>query len=136
MPEYLEAKRHSTSAQLQVQQLEDTFVKHTKGLPRIILCLDAINECQDAAAIEDLLLRLVLRCSTLRVLVTSTRNLNIREPKNAPQILVIQMNFKNVNEDISVFVDGMLATDRGFKNITEELKSNVKSAVLNRAEGM
>ena len=136
VPEYLKEKQHSAPAQLSVEQLEDIFIRHTKGLPRVFLFLDAVNECQDAVAIADLLLRLALRCSNLRMVVTSTRNLNTREPKGACQILVIQMDSSSVNEDISVFVDDMLARDRGFRNITEELNVNIRSTVLKRAEGM
>jgi hypothetical protein len=136
MPEYLKAKQHSAPAQLSVEQLEDIFIRHTKGLPRVFLFLDAVNECQDAAAIADLLLRLALRCSNLRMVATSTRNLTNRAPKGALQILVIQIDSSSVNEDISVFVDDMLARDRGFRNINEELKVNIRSTVLNRAEGM
>ena len=136
MPEYFKAKQHSALAQLSVEQLEEIFIRHSKRLPRVFLCLDAVNECQDAAPIADLLLRLALRCSNLRMLVTSTRNLINREPEGALQILVIPMDSSSVNEDISVFVDDMLATDRGFRTITEELKVKIRSTVLNRAEGM
>ncbi|XTI92171.1 hypothetical protein V2W45_1421691 [Cenococcum geophilum] len=136
MPEYFKAKQHSAPAQLSVKQLEEIFIRHTKRLPRVFVCVDAVNECQDAATIVDLLLRLALSCSNLRMLVTSTRNLINREPKGALQILVIPMDTSGVNEDISVFVDGMLATDQGFRNITKELKVKIRSTVLTRAEGM
>ena len=136
MPEYIKAKQHSAPAQLSVKQLEEIFIRHTKRFPRVFVCLDAINECQDPAAIADLLLRLALRCSNLRMLVTSTRNLINREPKGALQILVIPMDSSGVNEDISVLVDGMLATGQGFRNITKELKVQIRSTVLTRAEGM
>ena len=136
MPEYIKAKQYSAPAQLSVKRLEEIFIRHTKRFPRVFVCLDAVNECQDAAAIADLLLRLALRCSNLRMLVTSTRNLINREPKGALQILVIPMDSSGVNEDISVFVDGMLATDQGFRNITKELKVQIRSTVLTRAEGM
>lgn len=135
-PEYLKAKQHSTPAQLSVEQLEKIFITHTKTLPRVFLFLDAVNECQDASAISDLLFRLAPRCSNLRMLVTSTRELNIPEPSGTLQTLVVQMDSSSVTKDISIFVDDMLTLDKGLRNVTMELKADIRLTVINKADGM
>ncbi|ORY13096.1 hypothetical protein BCR34DRAFT_586809 [Clohesyomyces aquaticus] len=44
------------------------------------------------------------------------------------------MDPRSVNIDISAFVNDMLATDRSFRSLTEELKVGIRSAVLTRSE--
>lgn len=136
MPEYLKAKERSTPAQLSIEKLEKVFITHAKSLTRVYLFLDAINECQDASATVDLLVRLSRRCSNLRMLITSTRDLNIREPSNTIQTLVVQMDSSRVTKDISIFVDDMLALDPSLRNITKELKADIGSTVISSAGGM
>ncbi|OBT96480.2 hypothetical protein VE01_05654 [Pseudogymnoascus verrucosus] len=136
MPEYLKAKQHSTPAQLSIEQLEKIFMAHTRSLPHVFLFLDAVNECQDASAISDLLVRLALRCSNLRMLITSTRELNNPEPSGTLQTLVVQMDSSSVTKDISIFVDDMLALDQGLRNVTMELKADIRSTVISNSDGM
>jgi hypothetical protein len=136
IPEYFKAKQHSIPPQFSIEQLEEIFLRHTKGLPRVFLFLDAVNECQDPSATTELLLRLALRCSNLRMLITSTRDLNSREPSSTLQTLVVQMNPSSVTKDISVFVDDMLALDKSLRNNTKELKAKIRLTVLSRADGM
>ncbi|KFY48733.1 hypothetical protein V495_01084 [Pseudogymnoascus sp. VKM F-4514 (FW-929)] len=136
MPEYLKAKERSTPAQLSIEKLEKVFITHAKSLPRVYLFLDAINECQDASATVDLLVRLSRRCRNLRMLITSTRDLNIREPSSTIQTLVVQMDSSRVTKDISIFVDDMLALDPSLRNITKELKADIGSTVISSADGM
>lgn len=136
MPEYLKAKQHSTPAQLSIEQLEKIFMAHTRSLPHVFLFLDAVNECQDASAISDLLFRLALRCSNLRMLITSTRELNNPELSGTLQTLVVQMDSSSVTKDISIFVDDMLALDQGLRNVTMELKADIRSTVISNSDGM
>lgn len=136
MPEYLKAKQHSTPAQLSIEQLEKIFITHTQSLPHVFLFLDAVNECQDASTISDLLFRLALRCSNLRMLVTSTRELNNPESSGTLQTIVVQMDSSSVTKDISIFVDDMLALDQGLRNVSKELKADIRSTVISNADGM
>jgi hypothetical protein len=136
MQEYVKAKQRSALTQPSVEQLEEAFIRHTKRLQRIFLCLDAVNECQDAAAIASVLLRLAARCGNLRILVTTTWNPVKQDPEVGLKMFVIPMDSSNVNKDISVFVDNMLAIDWAFKNTSAELKLKIRSTVLNNTEGM
>jgi len=136
MQEYAKAEQGSTPAQPSVEQLEEAFITYAKRLQRIFLCLDAVNECLNATAVASLLLRLAVRCSNLRILTTSTWNPIKEDQKVRIKILVIPMDSNSVNGDISIFVDNILATDWVFKNISAELKLEIRSTVLNNAEGM
>ena len=136
MADFAKAKGQSAPARPNVEQLEDAFIECTKDLPRIFLLLDALNECQDAVGVADLFLRLAHRCRNLRILITSTQNLISRGSKGRIPIRIVNMDTSSVNEDISVFVDDVLAEAPGFEYITKELRTDIRNTVTGRAEGM
>lgn len=136
LPEYLQAKHKMEFARPSRERLELAFIRHVKPLQKVFIFLDAINECQNVAAVEDLLLGLCRRCKNLRMIVTSTRQFQSQEFESTVQLSIVTMDFKSVNGDISAVVNDFLATNRSFRNVNKALKAEIHSTVLNRAEGM
>ena len=70
------------------QRLWDLFVKHAKGIPGLVIVLDALDEC-DGVNVLLRRLKLLLQVSCVRIFVVSRREDEIAlELENCPQILI------------------------------------------------
>ena len=70
------------------QRLWDLFVKHAKGVPDLVVCLDALDEC-DGVVVLLRRLKILLQVSRVRIFVVSRREEEIAiELESCPQIFI------------------------------------------------
>ncbi|KAH7175304.1 hypothetical protein EDB81DRAFT_750857 [Dactylonectria macrodidyma] len=116
-------------------ELEDVFIKHASAASSIYLFIDAINESELSIELESLLYRLASGCPTMRTIVSSTadRTLNTN---SSVVLLDAEMNVHDVNDDIQVYIDGKLKTNKMLGVLSERLKQEIRDFVLGRSNGM
>jgi len=126
-----QAHRHP----IELPLLEESIIKHSSGERRVLILIDAINESAHMTKIISSLLRLAEQLKNLRILVTSTADAaSLREicPTRAK---IVDMNPDIVQYDIETFVDQRLEKDGTLSNVSGNLKSDIRRALLKDAVG-
>lgn len=115
---------------IDIGALEDAIVQHTYGGKRVILLIDAINECVNQEIIIRSLLKISNSVPSLRVLVTATADLIPRQHAN-----IFHMSSSTVKDDIDAYIRFRLQQDRTFRNLSTSLQDQIWETLLQGADG-
>jgi hypothetical protein len=135
-PKFRAAVETNQPREFVLQDLETSFAQHTAAFSRMFLLVDAVNESERSTEIVELLFRVAEQCKNARVLITSTWDLGRKMLKTPQKILEIEMCTRDIREDICLYIDSTLTEDSNLGGYSEELKQNIREAVLGRAAGM
>lgn len=123
---------------LALDEFETTLQDICKASPAPCIFLDAPNESKQSPLIIAMLLRLALEIDTLRIIVSST------EEVNSPQLLLsdrhllftVTMDSKVTGNDTENYVIHCLHKHERLRNLPSILKEKIKSKLIRQADGM
>ena len=118
---------------LAVDELIDHIIHCSEHLQGGVIILDALNETKQASSLLHMFLQMTKRTRYLKVLVSSTEELGLQEV--AEPVTIVPMRKGNTTSDISHYIDKRLQNDEVFRNLSSNLKSEIKSVLADKAEG-
>ena len=137
LSKYLPMAQKQLGRSMDLEELVDIFRRHTGGLNRAFIVIDAINESERAEEIQKVLLNLAETCKNIRLIVTSTSRINGSwcESRHV-KVAQCYMSTKTIDADIRVYVDDQIANNVSLSTLSPSLKKEVKEAILSRANGV
>lgn len=130
-PIFAKTRSQAHRPPVELSLLEESIIKHSSGKRRVLIFIDAINESAHMSSIISSLLKLTEQSTNLRVLVTSTADVaSLREicPTRAKIVDI------NPQHDIEAFVDQRLAKDETLRNVSTQLKDDIRRTLLKDAD--
>ncbi|OOQ85019.1 hypothetical protein PEBR_31019 [Penicillium brasilianum] len=113
-----------------ISALEDAIIKHSTGMSRFVILVDALNESSETDRIEDSLLKLARLSPNIRILVTTT---STRASSKEANFLNIRAG--TMKEDIETFIQYRLEHDNALRNLTPKLQAEISETLLKDADG-
>lgn len=122
---------------LHVDKLESLVVDCAKHLSKTILFVDALNESKLSSRIMQVLLQMISKIPSIRIMISSTEELGTGlGPISAT---VITMDESDLADDIGHYIDTQL--QRGddlhddLRDLPADIKANIRSTLQKRAQG-
>lgn len=121
-----------------LKDLEERLTSQTaRSSLKILLLVDAVNECKKIETMIETLLRLAESASDIRVLFTSTEEdglvtaLTDLEP---PKAATIRMSA--LSADINLFIEAKIEEKKNLKRLPSEMREEIKAVLNTKADGM
>ncbi len=122
---------------LHVDKLESLVVDCAKHFSKTILFVDALNESKLSSRIMQVLLQMISKIPSIRIMISSTEELGTGlGPISAT---VITMDESDLADDIGHYIDTQL--QRGddlhddLRDLPADIKANIRSTLQKRAQG-
>lgn len=132
---FAEGLKKKLPRNISLPDLIESFIQHTARLSRIFLSVDAINETEKSTEVVTLLFELANKCKNVSLLISSTgEHGNQRSIETT--VLEIEMRAGEVDSDIRLYIDSVLAENDNLKRFGDALKNDIREAVLSRSDGM
>jgi hypothetical protein len=135
IPKLQAAESKGQEPSFSAMELEDLFIEHSSAASSISMVIDAVNESSMRTDLEPLLHRLAASCPNVRIFVSSTNDHSFDSDTHVA-ICDVEMNVKDVDQDIRVYIEDKLNTDKMLRVLSESLKQEVRDLLLSRSNGM
>lgn len=119
---------------MEVHEILKYLLEMSKQLPQTFIILDALNESKRSVKILQSFLNLLQECESIRVLISSTEELNIGPMSSFANI--VSMKRHDLTLDITTYIDAWLEDDEKLCHLPEILKEEVKQILLRRCNGV
>ncbi|KAI4213641.1 MAG: hypothetical protein LQ351_003865 [Letrouitia transgressa] len=119
---------------MEVHEILKYLLQLSKQLPQTFIILDALNESKRADKILQSFLNLLQECGSIRVLISSTEELNIGPVSSFANM--VSMKRHDLTLDIATYIDAWLEDDEKLCHLPEVLKEEVKQILLHRCNGV
>lgn len=133
---YDKATPPGSSGGTRMADLEHLLLESSTRLPRLMIIIDALDECVDRHLLLECITR--LNASTpanLNVLVTSRKEQDIfNRLSNLPRVALGEAN--GLKRDVSLYVEKRLQENENLRRRTEDVKKQILSALTQGAQGM
>ncbi|KAK5652809.1 hypothetical protein OQA88_9475 [Cercophora sp. LCS_1] len=119
-----------------VDDLVETLTIVSGYFGRILISIDAVDESQNREVLAEFLNRLATdeRFKMFYVVITSRREVEIE--RHLANLISLFMSNTLVDKDIDEFIDGQLNDDPTFRRWSNELRFDIKRALVSKAHGM
>jgi hypothetical protein len=128
-------KSKAQEPKFSAMELEKVFVEHVPAKCLTYLVLDAINESEISTELETLCYRLAATCPKLRIIISSTSDWSLNTDPSVIRFDA-QMNSRDVDNDIRVYIDRRLKFDKTLGMLSESLKEEIRDVVLSKSNGI
>ncbi|KAI9849685.1 MAG: hypothetical protein M1837_002811 [Sclerophora amabilis] len=118
-------------------ELQAILKRLCRSFSQTYLFLDAPNESKEPSDIMSPLLGMVSESEGLRLMVSSTEELDFQTTKQglSPPFLV-HMSTEQINSDVSNYIEVWLREHERLRNLPAALKRDIKSVLIGKADGM
>ncbi|KAL9613817.1 MAG: hypothetical protein Q9167_001664 [Letrouitia subvulpina] len=106
------------------------LVESSKQLSQTFIVLDALNESKRSPKILQSLVNLLQECGSIRILISSTEELNIGPMSKFANI--VSMKRHDLTLDITTYIDAWLEDDEKLCHLPEVFKEEVKQVLLQK----
>lgn len=133
---YKSLSQQQTESNVKLGQLKDIFRRHTAGLDRIFIFVDAINESQSSDQVEEMLSDLAKSCQNVRLVLSSTYS--VKQSRIDANVIFREspMATKTVGRDIRIYVDSQIAGTATLSALSSALRQEIREAILDRSDGV
>lgn len=100
----------------------------------VFLFLDALNESKDPTQMLDIVKRLVKESPSVRVMISSTQELN--DPFITTEAAIIEMKQMRVRRDVQAYIEDRLKHDPRLSVLPNSLKSEIAFTLQRDNDGM
>ncbi|KAJ6086763.1 hypothetical protein N7467_005677 [Penicillium canescens] len=112
------------------------FKDALEPLRRVFLVIDALDECEDIAALTDVI-KFINSLTRISVLVTSRMTPAIQQLMLAVQASTIELEVARVTQDIQAFVNHRLyAGEESSRRWPDEVMRHIQESVISKSAGM
>lgn len=119
---------------IELVELERILGVYFNTLGTVYILVDAINESQYTDRMVESLSRMVGRCNSLRVLVTTTV-IPLSLSLLVPLAKMVELQPTESQEDIDTLISHVLATSRNFARLGDDLKREIRQTLTIGANG-
>lgn len=132
-----ESKAPSNPARLGLADVETMLDGVCKGLPAILLFVDAVNESKQSSLILSTLWSLANGNANLQVIISSAEELIIPLTQTKlPSMRTVFLTPENVSDDIREYIEYWLDQNERLCKLPSRLKDDIRSKLLSRSDGV
>ncbi len=102
----------------------------------VVLLVDALDECERPQDASAFLITLQHSCRNVRVLVTSRAHPEVQEGLQLYPGIRLEGHTKEVNRDIAFYINQRLENARQLQWLSESVKRDISSLLVEKSEGM
>jgi hypothetical protein len=128
---------HDGGAQPSLKSLEATLLLILEAFDDVYIVLDALDECSERKDLLKWIKRMTSwRKGKLHILATSRPEevfVKYLRPLD-PNYVYLEPDL--ITHDIEMYIDNTLEVEEAFERWTDDIKSTIKSSLLDRADGM
>jgi hypothetical protein len=101
---------------------------------RVLLFLDAPNESDTSDEMLDILAKLAHRNNNLKILISSTEDLDLRHMIQAsPRVWTVEMDSRNVDPDICSYIDMRIQKERRLRKLPPHIQTRIRDILARNA---
>jgi hypothetical protein len=128
----------SSTQQPTVGSIQQYLVDCASHFEKIFLFVDAINECSNYQQITTSLANLLSAVPNIRLMVSSTPEVDLGMLQKHPNIAVIttHMPSSSLEPDIRAYVEHQISVLPNLQSLSDRLKRDVLSTLVRRSDGM
>ena len=121
-----------------VNDLEQNLVYQTaRSSLKVLLFVDAVNECKKTEPIIDSLLRLAKSASDVRVLFTSTdEDPLIAELTRLKPPKATSVRMSALSADIDMFIEAKIKEKKNLQRLPPDMREEIKDVLGRKSDGM
>ena len=118
---------------LEAYELESLILRCSENLPHTFLFVDALNESKQSSRILQILLQIIQKSTSIRIMISSTEELSAG--LGSIPATVVSMKQEDLAGDIGRYIDTHLQDD-DLRDLPAVLKEDIRSTLQKRAQGM
>lgn len=118
-----------------LELLGDILIKISQTR-RIALLIDAVDECDDRGRLLRFMSDLRETCGHINILITSRKEADIAQLLSSFSNVSMEDHVKDVDEDISLYIQTKLETDERIQWLKEPVKAEILRTLNYRSAGM
>jgi hypothetical protein len=103
---------------------------------RIVILLDALDECEERDDLLTFLQKLVSEKSNISILVTCREDAVSNEALRSGQRVRMESHRREVDQDIESYIDHRLATDAHLRKFPRAIKDEIRRSLMEKSAGM
>lgn len=118
----------------ELSRLEEILCIHLKQSSRAYILIDAPNECEDISFLQELLVGMMRRHTNLYILIASTQSPpdSIQEIPTSREVRLHALRNK---DDLTALVNHGLYTKPALRDLSEQLKQDIRTTLVSQANG-
>lgn len=102
---------------------------------KIFILLDGPNECESPHEVLEVLQRMVKNNKHLRLLISSTDDLEVGIVGQGKQLLAVNMDLSRVHDDIRAYLEQKVQRERRLRRLPKTLQQKVIEQIIANCEG-
>ena len=118
---------------LEVYELESLILQCSEHFPTTFLFVDALNESRQSSRILQLLVQMIQKCNSIRIMISSTEELSAG--LGPIPATIVTMKQEILAGDIARYIDIHLQSNE-LRNLPAVLRESIRSTLQMRAQGM
>ena len=103
---------------------------------RILLLIDAVDECKESGKLLDFLVSLNEEACNIRVLITSRDEVGIRQKLGNVKHIQMEDYITNIDEDINLYISHRLRSEHRLQWLSSSVKNDIKVSLTTKSAGM